>query len=63
MQLPTTMLVATTLGCIWKERNINSRVGIYQVRSQLEQSVNLLRTTRLTAAAETMNTFLNHMFH
>ena len=63
MQLPTTMLVAATLGCIWKERNINSRVCIYQVRSQLEQSVNLLRTTRLTPAAETWNTFLNQMFN
>ena len=26
MQLPTTILVAATLGCIWKQRNINSRV-------------------------------------
>ena len=63
MQLPTTMLVAATLGCIWKERNINSRVGIYQVRSQLEQSVNLLRTTRLSAAVEKLNTFINQMFN
>ena len=63
MQLPTIILVAATLGCIWKQRNINSRVCVYQVRSELEQSVNLLRTKRLTEAGETLHYLLSQMFN
>ena len=62
MQLPMTILVAVTLGCIWKMRSTNSRVCAYQVRSQLEQAVNMLRTTRLSDAAETLKTLQDQMF-
>jgi hypothetical protein len=63
MQLPTTILVAATFYCIWRERNTNSWVGTYQVRSELEQAITLLRTTRLCDAAVKMNTLIDQMFN
>ena len=63
MHLPATILVAATLDSIWRQRYNNSRVCSYKVRSELEQAVRLLRTTRLTDTAETLITMLNQMFH
>ena len=51
MQLPVTILAAVTLNCIWKERSTSSRVCAYQVRSELEQTIAVLRTSRLGPAA------------
>ena len=63
MELPTTLLAAVTLSCIWRERNTSSRVRAYQVRSELEQTINLLRTTRLADAANKLCTMLYMMFN
>ena len=38
--LPATLLTAVTLSTIWKDRTTNSRVRAYQVRSELEQTIN-----------------------
>ena len=61
-QLSSTILIAATLSCIWKERSTSSRVRTYQVRSEIEQTINLLRTTTLYNTAETLNTLLGQMF-
>ena len=61
MQLPA-ILVAVTLACVWKERQASSRVRSYQVRSDQEMTINLLRTTRLGNAAEVLTTMVDHMF-
>ena len=61
-QLPATILIAATLSCIWRERTTSSRVRTYQVRSELEQTINLLRTTRLLNTAELLHTMLGQMF-
>ena len=63
MHLPATMLTAVTLSCIWKERTTSSRVQAYKVRSELEQTINLLRTTRLANASEDLQTMIDQMFH
>ena len=63
MHLPATLLTAVTLSCIWKERTTSSKVRAYQVRSELEQTINLLRTTRLANASEDLQTMLGQMFH
>ena len=63
MQLPITILTAVTLQCIWKERSTSSRVRAYQVRSELEQTIAMLRTTRLTTAADILSNILEPMFH
>ena len=47
MELSRILLTAATLSVIWKERKAGSRVRTYQLRSELEQTINLLRTTRL----------------
>ena len=62
-QLPATLLVAVTLSCIWKERSTSSKVRTYQVRAEIEQTITMLRTTRLANTAETLSTMLNQMFH
>ena len=61
-QLPVSLLIASTLSCIWKERTTRSRVCAYKVRSQLEQTINLLRTTRLASMADTLSILTNQMF-
>ena len=63
LQLPTTLFAAVSLSCIWKERSTSSRVRTYQVRSELEQTISMLRTKRLKCAAETMSTMLSQMFN
>ena len=63
MHLTATILVAATLDSIWRQRYNNSRVCSYKVRSELEQAVRLLRTTRLTDTAETLSIMLGQMFH
>ena len=62
LHLPATLLTAVTLSTIWKDRTTNSRVRAYQVRSELEQTINLLRTTRLINASEDLKTMVNQMF-
>ena len=62
LHLPVSLFTAATLSCIWSERTTFSRVSTYKVRSQLEQTINLLRTTRLTNTAVSMDTLLNQMF-
>ena len=62
LHLPATILISTTLDSIWKDRNNNSRVCTYKVRSELEQSVSLLRRTRLTEEAESLSMLLGQMF-
>ena len=61
-QLPATLLVAVTLACLYKERQSSSRVRAYQVRSDLEITINLLHTTRPGNAAEVLRTMMDHMF-
>ena len=63
MQLPATIITAITLGYIWKERLTSSRIRAYQVRSEIEQSINLLRTTRFGNAAISLETLARQMFH
>ena len=62
MELATTLLTAVTLSVIWKERHTSSRVQTYQVRSELEQTINLLSTTRLENSSTTLETIYNQMF-
>ena len=63
MKLPITILTAVTLSCIWKERSNSSRVRAYQVRSELEQTIAMLRTTRFATDASLLSTILETMFH
>ena len=61
-KLPYTLLIAITLSYIWNERIRNQRPQSYKVRSELEQTIILMRNTRLLNAAEILNTMSNVMF-
>ena len=62
LHLPVTILTAVTLKYLWKERSTSSPVRAYQVRSEIEQTIAMLRTTRLISTAEALNTMLEPMF-
>ena len=62
LHLPVCLLISVTLSYTWKERGSNTRVQPYSIRSQLEQTINLLRTTRLAAVSEELEALYNQMF-
>ena len=62
MQLPSTIITAVTLGHIWKERLTSSKIRPYQVRSEIEQAINLLRTSRLANTSTSLATIADQMF-
>ena len=51
MQLPLVWLAGTAWQAVWKLRVDKSRIQLYEVRSQLEAKINLLRETRYSNAA------------
>ena len=61
-KLPTIILIATTLRHLWLKRTSSSRVQAYQVRAELEQTINMLRTSRLSTVADPLNTIKDQMF-
>ena len=61
--LAITWLTAITLRFIWKERETGSTIQAYKVRAELEQYINLLRTTRFKTASNLLNNFKMLMFH
>ena len=61
-KLPCTILIATTLKYLWMRRTSLSRVRAYQVRAELEQTINLLRTSRLSTVAAQINSLKDKMF-
>ena len=62
LHLPVTILNAVTLSYLWKERSTGSRVHAYQVRPEMEQTIAMLRTTRLSSTAEVLRNMLEPMF-
>ena len=63
LELPTIILTATTLGYLWKERQSSSKIRTYQVRSEIEQIILMLGTTKLVNAASILDTMVLQMFH
>ena len=61
-ELSSIILTAVTLHTIWKERQASSDVRAYTVRSELEQTIALLRTTRLVNVSVALETQYNQMF-
>lgn len=61
--LPTTLLTGTILSILWKERQAGQSIRAYKVRAELEQSINLLRTTRFTQTAAVLRDMSQIMFH
>ena len=61
-QFPVILLLATTLNFIWTQRMSGSKFRTYQVRSEIEQTINLLRTTRLSNESAKLEDLLNDMY-
>ena len=62
MYLPVTLLTALTLNYIWTQRMSSSKFRAYQVRSEIEQTINLLRTSRLSDVSAKLEFLTNQMF-
>jgi hypothetical protein len=62
VSLPLTLLTAIILQSLWKEREAKTAVRSYRVRADLEQSINLLRTTRHSDTADKLELMLNLLF-
>ena len=61
--LAVTWVTAIVLKHIWKERDAGSTIHPYKVRADLEQYINLLRTTRFDDAVNYLNYLKAKMFH
>ena len=62
MSLPLTLLTAIILNTVWKERQAGRPIRSYKVRAELEQSINLLRTTRFSKTTSTLSDMKQLMF-
>ena len=60
--LPFTILIATTLSHLWKQRTSTTRIRLYNIRAEIEQTINLLRTSRLQKVADQIITIKDQMF-
>ena len=60
--LPLTLLTAIILSTVWKEREAGAAIKSYKVRAELEQSINLLRTTRLNNITNQLTDMMHLMF-
>ena len=63
MSLPITLLTAIILSTVWKERESGVSLQKYKVRAELEQSINLLRTTRFNNTVAVLRDMSRIMFH
>ena len=61
-ELSSTILTAVTLGVVWKERQTSSIVRANQVRSEIELTIALLRTTRLSNISLVLERQYEQMF-
>ena len=61
LSLPLTLITAIVLHSIWKEREQGSAILSYKIRAELEQYINLLRTSRLANTATLLQEMLEKM--
>ena len=60
--LPLTLLTAIILQAVWKQREPGVQIRSYRFRAEMEQYINLLRTTRHINTVTLLETMLNLMF-
>ena len=60
--LPLTLVTAIILQAVWKERESKTQVRGYRIRAELEQYINLLRTTRHTETTNMLTRMINLLF-
>ena len=62
LELPVTFILSTVLQTVWNLRQSGGRVRQYQVRSQLEAEINLLRETRFQASVSKIEELADTIF-
>ena len=62
LSLSLTLLTGIILSSVWKEREAGTVVKTYKDRADLEQYINLLRTTRLTNTVAMLDDMLHLIF-
>ena len=63
LELPLVWLVATTFSSLWKLRVDNTRTTLFEIRSQLEAKINLLRETRFSNTATILEELVSNYFY
>ena len=63
LSLPVTLITAIVLSSIWKQREAGSAIQAYKVRAEIEQYINLLRTSRLQNTVTLLQDMLQNMFN
>ena len=63
MELPLVWLMGTVCQVLWKLRLDKTRVHMYEIRSQLEAKINLLRETRYSSSAEILDQLVVSYFN
>ena len=62
LELPLVWLVATTFSALWKLRVDKTRATLFEIRSQLEAKINLLRETRFSNTATILDELVSNYF-
>ena len=63
VELPLVWLVGAVCQSVWKCRADKSRVKLYEIRSQLEANINLLRETRFSSSAVLLDQIVRDYFN
>ena len=63
LELPLVWLVATTFSSLWKLRVEKTRATLFEIRSQLEAKINLLRETRFSNTATILDELVTNYFY
>ena len=63
LELPLVWLVAASFSALWKLRVEKTRATLFEIRSQLEAKINLLRETRYSNAASILDELISNYFY
>ena len=63
LELPLVWLVAASFSALWKLRVEKTKTTLFEIRSQLEAKINLLRETRYSNAASILDELMSNYFY
>ena len=63
LELPLVWLVAASFSALWKLRAEKTKTTLFEIRSQLEAKINLLRETRYSNTATILDELVTNYFN
>ena len=63
LELPLVWLVAASFSALWKLRMEKTKATLFEIRSQLETKINLLRKTRYSNTASILDELVTNYFN